>query len=203
MLDNLLRPLKDRTLDPLARALGPAVHPNALSMLGLGAGLAAAMLALRGEYPAALGVWILNRFLDGLDGAVARARGRQTDFGGYIDILADFVVYAAIPAAIVLGMPYDEDAYRALVALLGSYYVNAASWMYLAAILERRGRGAGARGDQTTVTMPAGLIGGSETVIAYVVFLMAPGYVASLFAAFAGFVAVTVFQRLAWALRNL
>lgn len=203
MIDNVLRPVKDRTLDPLARALGPGVHQNLVSMLGLGVGLAAALLAFRAHYMVALGFWILNRFLDGLDGAVARAHNRQSDFGGYIDILVDFVVYAAIPAAIVLGMPYDENAYRALVALLGSYYVNAASWMYLSAILERRGWGADARSEQTTVTMPEGLIGGSETAIAYVIFLVAPGHVTSLFTAMAVLVTITIFQRVAWASRSL
>lgn len=33
----------------------------------------------------------------GIDGLVARVSGQQTDFGGYLDILCDFVVYAAIP----------------------------------------------------------------------------------------------------------
>lgn len=203
MLDLILRPVKDRALDPLARAVGRGLHPNLLTTLGLGVGLAAAFLAFRAEYMVALGFWIVNRFLDGLDGSVARTQGRQTDFGGYFDVVADFIVYAAIPAAIAVGMPHDENAYRALVALLCSYYVNAASWMYLAAILERRGRGAVARGEQTTVTMPEGLVGGSETAIAYAVFLVAPGYIASLFAAMAGLVLVTVLSRVAWASRKL
>lgn len=203
MLDLVLRPVKDRWLGSFARAIGPAMPPNVLSLLGLAAGLTAVFFALHGAYMAALGFWVLNRFLDGLDGSVARVHHLQTDFGGYVDILADFVVYAAIPAAIVLGMPYDEHAYLALVALLASYYVNAASWMYLSAILERQGRGASARAEQTTVTMPEGLVGGSETAIAYALFLVAPGYIASLFAAMSGMVVVTVFQRVAWASRNL
>jgi hypothetical protein len=61
------------------------------------------------------------------------------------------------------------------LALLGSFFVNAASWMYLSAVLERRGAGAAARGERTTVTMPPGLIAGAETVVLYTLFLVFPG----------------------------
>ena len=55
--------------------------------------------------------------------------------------------------------------------LVASFYVNAASWMYLAALLEQRNDGAAARGETTAVTMPPGLIGGAETVAFYAAFL--------------------------------
>lgn len=203
MLDKFLRPVKDRALEPLARSLGSVLSPIALTGVGLAAGLMAGLFAFRAMYVAAAAFWLLNRFVDGLDGVVARAHNRQTDFGGYLDILADFVVYAVIPAAVVLGMSYDPGAYLALIALLGSFYVNAASWMYLAAILERRGRGADFAGERTTVTMPDGLIGGSETVIAYLVFLLFSVHATILFASMAVLVAATVVQRVVWASRNL
>jgi len=203
MLDPILRTLKDRALDGVARALGERVSPNACSLLSLAAGLLSVLAAFRQVYLIALGLWLLNRILDGLDGSLARVHGRQTDFGGYLDILFDFIVYAAVPAAIVLGMPRDDVAYLTLIALLGSYYLNAASWMYLSAILERRGRGAEARGEQTTVTMPQGLIGGSETIIAYVIWLLVPGHIAVLMSVMAALVGVTIIQRVVWASRNL
>ena len=122
MFDPVLRKLKDRALDVVARELGTRVSPNICSMVSFAAGLMAVVAAFRQAYLAALGLWLLNRLLDGLDGSLARVHRRQTDFGGYLDILFDFVVYAALPAAIVLGMPRDEFAYVALVVLLGSYY---------------------------------------------------------------------------------
>ncbi|MDQ3080624.1 MAG: TonB-dependent receptor [Gemmatimonadota bacterium] len=203
MFDPVLRKLKDRALDVVARELGTQVSPNICSMASFAAGLMAVVAAFRQAYLAALGLWLLNRLLDGLDGSLARVHRRQTDFGGYLDILFDFVVYAALPAAIVLGMPRDEFAYVALVVLLGSYYLNAASWMYLAAILEKRGRGASAVGEQTTVTMPQALIGGSETIIMYVAWLLVPRHVALLMSIMAALVGVSVLQRIVWASRNL
>ena len=203
MFDPVLRKLKDRALDAVARELGERVTPNFCSLLSLAAGLIAVMAAFRQSYIAALALWLLNRLLDGLDGSLARVHGRQTDFGGYLDILFDFVVYAALPAAIVLGMPGNHFAHVALVVLLGSYYLNAASWMYLSAILEKRGQGATARDEPTTVTMPQALIGGSETIIMYVAWLLVPRHIALLMSIMAALVGISVLQRIVWAYRNL
>jgi phosphatidylglycerophosphate synthase len=100
-------------------------------------------------------LWLFNRVLDGLDGMVARFHARQSDFGGYLDIVLDFVVYAAIPVGLYWGNPGATNT-AALILLLSSFYVNAASWIYLSAILEKRAAGASARGELTSVTMPNG-----------------------------------------------
>ena len=147
-----------------------------------------------------LAFWLLNRALDGLDGLLARLHGLQDDFGGYLDILFDFVAYAALPIGLVLAAP-TLDRYLALAVLLASFYVNTASWMYLAAILEKRR----ARDPETatTIVMPAGLVGGFETIVAYCVFLLFPGSVLRLFYIFSALVFITIIQRLAWAWRAL
>lgn len=202
MFDHLLRALKDRLLEPLARRLGPGVSPDLVTVLALLAGLGAAAAAWRRADGVALALWAVNRLLDGLDGTLARVHGRQTDFGGYLDILLDFVVYAAVPTGLALGRP-TAPVLVACVALLGSFFVNAASWMYLAAVLERRGAGAAARGERTTVTMPPGLVAGTETVVLYALFLAFPAYLPALFGLMAALVYLTVAQRLWWARRHL
>lgn len=203
MLDSALRPVKDRALHPLARAIGGRVHPNLLSLLGFGAGACAALLLARGNYATALGLWILNRVVDGLDGAVARHSGRQSDLGGYLDILLDFAVYALIPVAAVMGRPETPGLFLALSLLLASFYLNAASWMYLAAILEKRDRGSRARGESTSVTMPRGLVEGTETIVFYTLFILFPDHLLVLFALMAAAVVLSVAQRLLWAARVL
>lgn len=202
MLDETLRPVKERLLTPIALAAGRRVHPMAVTATGFACGIAAAVLAARGLTEAALGLWLANRILDGFDGTLARAQGRQSDIGGYVDILLDFIVYAAIPLGLVAGMPSVPVAVAAL-AMAGSFYVNAASWMYLAAILERRGAGARTRGELTTITMPAGLIGGTETIVFYALFLLLPRFLLPLFALMTVLVLATVVQRLVWAARRL
>jgi len=199
MFDEPLRRLKDRIGRPLANLLS-GVSPTAISMLALMVGLLASFAAYKNQYAAALGLWILNRVLDGLDGLVARLHNKQSDFGGYVDILTDFVTYAALPIGLVVGSPSSE-IYLALAFMLASFYINTASWMYLAAILEKRA--AHDPNTQTTIVMPKGLVGGFESIIAYSIFILFPAYITVLFSIFSALVLVTIIQRLVWAKHNL
>ncbi len=199
MFDTPLRRFKDRVGTPLAKRMS-RVSPLFMSGLSLIAGLLAAYMAFKQQYLWALGLWCLNRALDGLDGLIARLHDGQTDFGGYADILIDFVIYAALPIGLVAGSPSNER-YLALALMLASFYVNTASWMYLSAILEKRD--AREPGTQTTVIMPAGLIGGFETFLAYGIFLLFPASITTLFSIFAVLVLITIIQRLMWARRAL
>lgn len=201
MFDERLRSLKDMTFDPLARGL-QMVPPWLFSVMGLLAGLAAALAAWQRLYPLALALWLLNRILDGMDGAVARIRGDQSDFGGYLDIVIDYVGYAAVPIGLALGVGVTETAVMlALLFLLATFYVNSASWMYLAAILEKRRHQQADR--LTSITMPAGLIGGTETIVFFSIFMLFPAYLPWLFSLMAGLIVITIVQRLIWAKRSL
>ncbi len=198
MFDEYLRALKDRLLSPLVRVLGGRVHPLAISLLAFGVGLLTAVAGGLRLYGLGLGLWGLNRVLDGLDGAVARATHQATDLGAYWDILLDVVVYAAVPIGLAIGSA-SPAAWVALGVLFGTFYLNAASWMYLSALLERRGQGAVVRAELTSVTMPRGLIGGTETVVLYVLFFLFPHRLPALYWGMAALVGVTVLQRLVWA----
>ena len=200
MLDKVLRPPKERLLVPAAR-LTRRVHPTVLTLIAFGMGVLAVVAVLLHAPLVALGLWLANRFLDGLDGSAARFQHRQSDLGGYVDILLDMVIYAALPLALVVSAP-SPAGYLSLAFLLAVYYLNSGSWLYLAALLEKRRQGAGARGEQTSITMPSGLIEGAETVVCYCLFLLWPGQIVLLFSVFAALVLVTVSQRLVWAVRS-
>ncbi len=201
MFDDVLRAFKDRALAPLAALLAGRLTPNAISVLACLAGVACAAAAWRGRPVLSVLLWLLNRTLDGLDGAVARQAGAESDLGAYLDILLDFVVYALVPIGIGLARPGGVPL--ALVVLLATFYVNAASWMFLSALLERSGRGAAAAGQRTRVAMPAGLIGGFETIVLYTLALAWPAWAVPLFWTMAALVVVTVLQRFFWARRHL
>ncbi|MCL4529095.1 MAG: CDP-alcohol phosphatidyltransferase family protein [Chloroflexi bacterium] len=173
MFDTSLRRFKDQIGMPLAKPMN-RISPMIISMFALVVGLLASYAAFKGQYPLAFGLWILNRVLDGLDGLIARLHGKQSDFGGYADILTDFIIYASLPIGLVAGAA-SETRYLALAFLLAAFYVNSASWMYLSTILEKRA--AHGAGTQTTITMPSGIIGGFETLVAYGIFLLCPAYI--------------------------
>ncbi len=202
MFDDWLRRLKDRLFQPVAPVIGGWVHPNGVTLLAFLLGLVAALLAAQGRTVGSFVAWAACRTLDGLDGSVARAVGRQSDFGGYLDTLTDFVVYAAVPVGVLLGHPSEAD-WGAGLFLLAVFYVNAASWMYLAAILERRNRGVATTGERTTVTMPPAIVAGAETVIFYSVLLLVPAWATIIFWLMGTLVLLNVGLRLAWAWRRI
>ncbi|MCP4424233.1 MAG: CDP-alcohol phosphatidyltransferase family protein [Chloroflexi bacterium] len=196
-----MREVKDTAFRPLVWRLR-GMPPLLFTLIGLLFGLGTAVAAGYQLYALAFAGWFLNRSFDALDGGVARQTNRQSDLGGYLDILLDYMVYAAVPIGLVLGRP-SPFGYVMLAFLLGSFYINAASWMYLAALLEKRAQGTGASGEETSITMPAGLIGGTETIIFYGAFILFAPWVPWLFALMAALVVVTIIQRLLWAVKRL
>ncbi len=200
MLDRSLRQTKTRLLAPVAARLEP-VPPLALTGVGLGLGLAAAALAATGSWVPAVVAWLANRLLDGLDGEVARRTDSESDLGGYLDLTADAVAYAALPVGVAAGVD-TTAAWTATAILLATFYVNVVSVTMLSAVLEKRRAGAEATGDDRTVTLPAGLIEGTETIIFFTLLLAVPGAAVWLMSAMAVLVAVTAVGRVvgAWSL---
>lgn len=131
--------------DAPAGAVGGVAAPGRGDADRLFFGLLAAGLLARQWYAWGFLGWFLNRLFDGLDGSLAREQDAASDFGGYLDIVLDFAVYAAIPLGLALGQPAAAN-FVALALLLASFYVNAASWIYLAALLEKRQQGQWRRG---------------------------------------------------------
>lgn len=172
MLDARLRPLIDPALNALAARLAArGVTANALTASGLVLGLAAAALIGAGGYLAGLALIAASRLCDGLDGAVARLNGK-TDFGGYLDLVADFAFYGAVPLGFALAAP-EQNAVAAAV-LLVAFYVNGASFLAFAAVIEKRGLAERERGDKT-LHFSAGLAEASETYAAFVAMCLIPG----------------------------
>lgn len=202
MIDKVLRVPKECILAPLAQRLHQSVHPTAITIVGCGIGLVAAVAVWHQLYVTGLVLWVVNRILDGLDGTVARLQNRQSDLGAYLDVVLDHIVYAAIPLALALSINTVE-IYLYLAFLLCSFYINGASWMYLSALLEKRKQGAEKHREQTTVRIPGGLIEGAETIVFFCLFLLLPEAAGPLFILMALFVLVTIVQRVLWAMHNL
>jgi len=80
------------------------VPPVVLTAAGWAAGAGACAATALRAWPVALGLWLANRLLDGLDGPTARA-GTPTDAGGFLDIVADFSVYAGIILGLAIAIP--------------------------------------------------------------------------------------------------
>lgn len=173
MLDGLMRGVIDAPLNRGGHWLAArGASPDAVTLFGLVLGLAAAGMLAAGWS----GLWVAlvllaSRVADGLDGAVARARGK-TDFGGYLDIVCDFVFYAAVPLAFVLRDPAANGIAGAF--LLFSFYVNAATFLGYAILAEKRGLQTRSRGEKS-LYFTAGLMEGTETILCFLVISLWPG----------------------------
>jgi phosphatidylglycerophosphate synthase len=194
MFDARLRPLIDPPLNVLARALdGGGVSANAITGVGFLIGLGAAAAIGLGYVTLGLVLLLINRLLDGLDGAVARRVG-PTDFGGYLDIVLDFLVYAAVPVGFAVLDP-EANALPAAVLLL-SFMGTGSSFLAYAVVAAKRGLSTENRGRKSFYYL-GGLTEGTETIVFFVVCCLWPEHFALLAYVFAGLCWITTATRIA------
>jgi phosphatidylglycerophosphate synthase len=182
VLDPVLRRLIDPPLDRVGGWLsGQGVSANAASLVGLGVGLLAVPALADGRFDLALLAIVLNRLIDGLDGAIAR-RGRATPFGGYLDIMCDMAFYAAVPLGFALASP--ANALWAAI-LLASFVCTGASFLGRAVLAAGRAEPDDGKRGRKSFFYASGLIEGTETIVAFILFCLFPGAFAWLAGAFA------------------
>lgn len=191
VLDRWALPALSPALSTAARALRRlGVGADWVTAAGFAVGLAALPALAWQRYELALLCILLNRLCDGIDGALARLAG-PSDAGAYLDIVLDFIFYAAV----VCGFAWADPAANALAAatLLFAFFGTGASFLAYAVLAEKRGR--------RRLHYPSkgfyylqGLTEGTETIAFLVLFCVLPAYfapLAYLFAALCGVTAVT------------
>ena len=197
MLDARTRRLVGPPLERMAAAAARAgLTPGLVTAVSLVVGVGACLAAAFAIWPLALVLWLANRALDGLDGALARRTG-PSDLGGMLDFLADFVVYGGFVVAVGIAEP---DARVAATVLLAAYLLNNVALLSFASLIEKRGLDLG---DERSLRFTAGLTEGTETIIAYVALCLVPGSAATIMWIFAAMVLVTVVQRVRLAVMTL
>jgi phosphatidylglycerophosphate synthase len=105
VLEIVFRPLASAFVPLLRRA---RISPPPVVLANAAVGLVAAFFLARGELIAAAVLLQLKTLLDNMDGQLARATGRVTLTGRYLDTVADLVVNVAVFAALgyVTGEPF-------------------------------------------------------------------------------------------------
>jgi phosphatidylglycerophosphate synthase len=198
MFDAVLRRLIDPPLNAGAGWLAKSgASANALTIIGACIGMGAAAAVSQQQFTAGLALILANRILDGFDGAVARING-PTEFGGYLDTLADFLFYVSVPVA--FGFAAPENLLPALL-LVASFTITAVSFLGFAAIAARSGQKDGAHGPKAFI-YSTGLMEGGETIAFFVLFCLLPAYFPKLALVFAGLCVLTIVQRVALAAKT-
>lgn len=196
MLDARLRPLIDPPLNALGRTLARAgVTANGVTIAGILIGIGAGLAISHALYGWGLALILLNRFLDGLDGAVARAT-KLSDFGGYLDIVGDFIFYISVPLGFALA---DPSAQLPALFLVGTFALTGTSFLAFATLAAKRGLETSAHG-QKSFFYNTGLAEGTETILVFILMALMAQHFATIAWAYAALCGVTVVQRtvVAW-----
>lgn len=107
-----------RLADPFGRGLARfGVRPNVVTTLGLLLTAAAAVAVASGRTMLAGSLLLAGGMMDMFDGAVARASGRSTPFGGFLDSVSDRLADGLILAGIAFAV---ADRPRLLALTLAS-----------------------------------------------------------------------------------
>ncbi len=173
MLDRWSLKLVAPPLKYLAKKLHQLdVTANQVTVIGFAIGLTVIPLLAMKLYLLALLVILINRLCDGVDGALARERG-ATDAGAYLDIVLDFIFYAAVVFGFALADP-DQNALAAAL-LLFSFMGTGSSFLAFAIMAER--------GSIQSMQYPnkgfyylGGLAEGTETIVLLLACCLFPAY---------------------------
>ena len=173
MLDKWTAPLTQRPLRSVARRLQHfGIGPDQVTIAGFLIGMIAIPLLAFEHYLLALGAILLNRFLDGLDGALARLSA-PSDAGGFLDITLDFIFYSGVVVGFALGAP-QENALAACV-LIFSFMGTGSSFLAYAIMAEKH-QLSDPHFAHKSLHYLGGLAEGTETILLFVLFCLLPEY---------------------------
>ncbi len=126
LVSNLLNKLRSgvaKAMGPLASAVARSgISPNAITLIGFLVSLASAYFFYSGDQLVGGIILLLSGFFDIVDGAVARASGKVSRWGGVLDSTLDRYSDLAVLAAILIAGLCDP--FLGFAALIGSVMVS-------------------------------------------------------------------------------
>ena len=193
MLDASIMPVVKVLLTPLVKQIAKTkVTPNQLTVVGFAIGMLALPLLAFQHWYLALTAIVINRILDGLDGALARHQGTSSAAGGFLDICLDFLFYAAVPVGFALADP-AQNALPA--AILLAVFMGTGSSFLAFAIPAEKYQLSKPQFEYKSFYYLHGLTEGTETILIFVAFCIWPQHFSWLAYGFALAGSITIFTR--------
>lgn len=166
-LNKIIRP-------PLALAVKPLISlgitADQVTIFGFVLGMLAVPAIIAEQFNLALGLILLNRMCDGLDGAVAR-QTISTDAGGFLDISLDFIFYSAIVFAFIASHP-EQNAVAGSLLMLS--FTATGSCFLAFAIMASKHNIDSPRYPNKSMHYMGGLAEGFETIVVLCLFCLVP-----------------------------
>lgn len=120
VIDSRVRPHVTQYLDAMGRALSRVgMTPTAMTALGLALVLVGSVMVAMGRLVSGAWVIALGSALDGLDGAVARASGKVTARGAFLDSAFDRIGEIAAFGALAFAMEGEARILLLIVLAVG------------------------------------------------------------------------------------
>ncbi len=146
-----------RVFAPVARVVAKSrIPPNVLTLLGPVVATMAAWMYFQQQLALALLLLLLSGFVDALDGAVARATGKTSPFGGVLDSICDRYSDAIVLFGIILGGWIST--FWGILAIVGSLLVSYARARAEAAGVTQLGIGIAERPERLIIIMAVTLL---------------------------------------------
>ena len=183
-----VRPRVTRFLEPVGKALAAiGLTPMAMTFLGLAVAIAGAVMIGQGMLAVGALVFMLGSLLDGLDGAVARASGKESPKGAFLDAASDRLGEIAAFAGLSVAMAGEPRILLLIVLAVGG------------ALLVPYVR---ARAEMEGYDGKGGVMGRAERIILFVLGLVL-GLVEPMLWLFVGLVWITAITRFWRAYRSI
>lgn len=180
VIDMRLRPRVTRFLEPIGKALANiGITPTAMTILGLLVVVTGSVVIATGALKTGALIVLAGSLLDGLDGAVARASGKVTARGAFLDAAFDRVGEIAAFAGLGVAMAGDARVLLLLILAVGG--------ALLVPYMRARAEAEGYDGK-------GGLMGRAERIILFTMGLVL-GYVEQMLWIFVALVWLTVVVR--------
>ena len=175
MFDRSIQRLTQKPLSILGKFLLKIFKPNQITIIGFFFGTVMCFLIFIHSYFLAILFLFLNRLCDGLDGVMARQTS-PSPLGAYLDIILDFIIYAAFVLVFSL---QNEINLLTGVFLLFSYICTGTTFLTQAIIQPQLDYSQQDHDDvkdeiPKSFIYASGLIEGSETIFFMFICLILP-----------------------------
>lgn len=194
MLDKYITPVIKPLLTPVVRLLHERnITADQITFYGFLVGMLAVPLLAFQLWYWALAAIIVNRILDGLDGALARYANQSSSAGGFLDITLDFLFYAAIPLGFIFADPELNSIAGSI--LLATFIGTGSSFLAFAIAAEKF------KIDKPQFKYKSfyylnGLTEGTETIALFIAFCIWPQHFWWLALVFSFACIITIFTRI-------
>lgn len=193
MLDPWSAPLVKTPLKDLADRLHRRhILADQVTVAGFITGMTALPLIWTHHYGWALMFILLNRMLDGVDGALARTT-TPTDAGAFLDITLDFIFYAGVVAGFALADPTGNALAAAL--LIFAFMGTGSSFLAFSIMAAKNGI-ASVMYPHKSMYYLGGITEGTETILFFILICLFPTHFPGLAVVFSLLCWITTFTRI-------